>query len=96
VFSVAYFTRANEFLAAFCAGFTLSITSKELKDAFERFGSLLTELLKFGGVFLFGIAVSNVLLSDFLDRVSFCRPGPSCDSPGGDLHSAARFIFEYR
>jgi NhaP-type Na+/H+ or K+/H+ antiporter len=59
VFSITELTGANPFLAAFAAGSTLATVSPELKRAFERFGELISELLKLGALLVFGALLTN-------------------------------------
>jgi sodium/hydrogen antiporter len=54
----------NEFLAAFAAGVTLVALAPHLARAFERFGELLTEILKLGAVFIFGALISPASIAD--------------------------------
>lgn len=53
---------ANEFLAAFAAGVTLATVGEDIAEAFERFGDLVTELLKLAALFIFGALISPELL----------------------------------
>lgn len=62
VLAAASLTGANEFLAAFAAGVTIATLSPLMRDSFERFGALVTELLKLGAVLIFGALVSSELL----------------------------------
>lgn len=63
VFATASLTHANEFLAAFAAGVTLASVSRESRESFERFGELLTEILKLAALMLFGALVTPTLLA---------------------------------
>ena len=58
VWSAAVVSHGNEFLAAFAAGITVASTYSDLRDQFERFGGLLTEVLKLGALLLFGAMIS--------------------------------------
>lgn len=51
-------SHGNEFLGAFAAGITVASTYSDLRDQFERFGGLLTEVLKLGALLLFGAMIS--------------------------------------
>ena len=55
-------TGANQFLAAFVGGVTVATISPEARDAFHRFGELVTELLKLGALLAFGALVTPSLL----------------------------------
>ncbi len=59
VFSITELTGANAFLAAFAAGSTLVTVSPELQRAFERFGELISELLKLGALLVFGALLTG-------------------------------------
>lgn len=63
VFSLAKLGQVNEFLAMFAAGVTLTTLHPGVREAFRRFGELLTELLKLATVFAFGSLISWPLLS---------------------------------
>ena len=54
-------TTANEFLAAFSAGATITTLSPAIRDAFEEFGEILTELLKGIALFIFGLLINSSL-----------------------------------
>lgn len=56
-------TGANEFLAAFVGGMTLATVSPAARDAFHRFGELITELLKLAAILAFGALVTPSLLA---------------------------------
>ncbi|MBF5046498.1 sodium:proton antiporter [Aggregicoccus sp. 17bor-14] len=62
VFAVAKLTHANEFLAVFAAGVTISTVAPRARPAFARFGELLTELFKLAALLLFGALMSPHLL----------------------------------
>ena len=64
VLAIAALTGVNEFLAAFAAGITIASMSTAIREAFERFGELVTELLKLGALMIFGIAVAPRLFID--------------------------------
>jgi NhaP-type Na+/H+ or K+/H+ antiporter len=64
VLALAYVTHANLFLAAFAAGITTVTVSPRFRDAFHRFGELLTELLKLAAILVFGILVSLSFLAE--------------------------------
>jgi NhaP-type Na+/H+ or K+/H+ antiporter len=58
VLAVAALTHVNEFLAAFSAGVTIASMSPAVREAFHRFGELITELLKLAALMVFGIAIA--------------------------------------
>lgn len=64
VFAVASATHGNLFLAAFAAGISVTSVSTRFKEAFDRFGELLAELLKLLAVLIFGALISPELLGD--------------------------------
>ena len=64
VFSITSLTHANEFLAAFAAGITIATMSKSLEKEFQKFGELVTELLKLAGLLVFGALISPQFLSE--------------------------------
>jgi sodium/hydrogen antiporter len=64
VLALALATHANLFLAAFTAGVTVASVSPEARDEFERFGELLTELLKLAALLIFGALISLAFLGD--------------------------------
>ena len=55
-------TGANEFLGAFVGGITVASVSTTARDAFHRFGELVTELLKLAALLAFGALVTPALL----------------------------------
>ncbi len=55
-------TGANAFLAAFVGGITVASVSPQARDAFHRFGELVTELLKLAALLAFGALVTPVLV----------------------------------
>ncbi|HVC71280.1 MAG TPA: cation:proton antiporter [Acidimicrobiales bacterium] len=55
-------TGANEFLAGFVGGITTASVSTSARDAFHRFGELVTELLKLAALLAFGALVTPALL----------------------------------
>jgi sodium/hydrogen antiporter len=55
-------TGANAFLAAFVGGITVASVSPNARDAFHRFGELVTELLKLAALLAFGALVTPTLL----------------------------------
>ena len=57
VLAVSLVTRANAFLAAFAAGMTVASVGPAVRQAFARFGDLITELLKLAALMVFGVAV---------------------------------------
>jgi sodium/hydrogen antiporter len=64
VLALGYATHANLFLAAFTAGITVVSVSPRFKDAFHRFGELLTELLKLAAILVFGALISPTFFMD--------------------------------
>ena len=62
VWSAAVLSHGNEFLAAFAAGITVVSIHSDLREQFERFGGLLTEVLKLGALLLFGAMISPEFL----------------------------------
>jgi len=57
-------TGANPFLAAFVGGITVASVSPHARDAFHRFGELITELLKLAALLAFGALVTPTLLAN--------------------------------
>ncbi len=55
-------TGANPFLAAFVGGITVASLSPTARDAFHRFGELITELLKLAALLALGALVTPALL----------------------------------
>jgi NhaP-type Na+/H+ or K+/H+ antiporter len=58
VLAVASLTGVNAFLAAFSAGVTIASMSPAIRDAFHKFGDLITELLKLAALMVLGIAIA--------------------------------------
>lgn len=58
ILAVASLTSANLFLAAFTAGVTVATVSPQVRNAFNRFGELVTELLKLFALLIFGALIS--------------------------------------
>jgi NhaP-type Na+/H+ or K+/H+ antiporter len=58
LFATASLTHANEYLAAFAGGATISVKHRVLADAFARFGESVAELLKLAAVMVFGPLIS--------------------------------------
>lgn len=58
VLAIASLTHANEFLAAFTAGITVSTVRPQIQEHFHDFGELITELLKLAALLIFGAVVS--------------------------------------
>ncbi len=65
VYATAGLLHANEFLAAFAAGATLSSTGGRFSKAFREFGEGIADLLKFAGVLLFGTLLAGRLFQGF-------------------------------
>jgi sodium/hydrogen antiporter len=61
VLGLASIVHANLFLAAFAAGITVATVSQEVRNAFRRFGELVTELLKLAALFAFGALIAPSL-----------------------------------
>jgi NhaP-type Na+/H+ or K+/H+ antiporter len=61
VFALAEITGANSFLAAFAAGMTVASVSPRLRQAFEQFGELVSELLKLGAILLLGALLTSAV-----------------------------------
>ncbi len=64
VLGVASLAHANEFLAAFAAGITVATLSPQIREAFDRFGELIAELLKLAAILLFGALISPTFLRE--------------------------------
>jgi NhaP-type Na+/H+ or K+/H+ antiporter len=67
ILALASLTQANLFLAAFTAGIAIASISPEVKEAFSRFGELVTELLKLSALLVFGALVSPQVLTTQID-----------------------------
>ncbi len=67
VLSMTSITHTNTFLGAFTAGIVLANLGPRIRERFEEFGELVTELLKLAAILLFGMLISI----DFLREVSF-------------------------
>jgi sodium/hydrogen antiporter len=63
VLALTSLTHANEFLAAFAAGSTMATVGPELREAFQAFGALVTELLKLAALLVFGALISLQVLT---------------------------------
>jgi len=64
VLSVTAITHANTFLGAFTAGVVLSNIGPRIRQRFEEFGEIATELLKLAAILLFGALISVEFLRD--------------------------------
>ena len=62
VLAICLVTHANLYLGAFTAGITLASAGPELKHEFERFGELVTELLKLAAILVFGALITPSFL----------------------------------
>jgi sodium/hydrogen antiporter len=62
--SLCAVTGANPFLAAFVGGITVASVSTSARDAFHRFGELVTEMLKLAALMAFGALVTPRLLGE--------------------------------
>ncbi len=58
VLAVCYRTGANLFLGAFAAGIGVATFSAPVTKSFQRFGELVTELLKLAAVLIFGMMIA--------------------------------------
>ena len=63
VLGLSSVTHANMFLAAFAAGITVATLSPEIRESFQQFGELVTELLKLGALLVFGALISPSFLA---------------------------------
>jgi NhaP-type Na+/H+ or K+/H+ antiporter len=61
---VASLTHANEFLAAFAGGITVATVGPAAKEAFEKLGESVAELLKLAALLLFGALISPSFLGE--------------------------------
>jgi NhaP-type Na+/H+ or K+/H+ antiporter len=61
--------RANIFLAAFSAGISTGSSSSRLRDEFQSYGALFTELAKLSGLLVFGALLTPTLLFNAHDTV---------------------------
>ncbi len=61
VLALCALLNTNAFLAAYSAGITIATLSDEVRQAFERFGELLTELLKAASLFVLGMLMQPSL-----------------------------------
>jgi sodium/hydrogen antiporter len=64
VLALATVTHGNLFLAAFAAGVTVATFGPRQREAFERFGELIAELLKLAALLVFGALISVSFLGD--------------------------------
>lgn len=64
VLSVTAMTHANTFLGAFTAGVVLSNIGPRIRERFDEFGEIITELLKLAAILLFGALISVEFLRD--------------------------------
>lgn len=62
VLALCTVTHANLFLGAFSAGITMASYRPELREDFEQFGELVTELLKLAAILVFGALMTPVFL----------------------------------
>ncbi|GAA4424729.1 cation:proton antiporter [Georgenia halophila] len=62
VLGVCEATHANLFLGAFAAGVTVATSGPEFRVEFERFGELVTELLKLAAILVFGALITPEFL----------------------------------
>ena len=64
VLALAEVTHGNLFLAAFTAGITVASVAPDLREAFELFGELVTELLKLAAILVFATLISPQFLAE--------------------------------
>ncbi len=64
VLALAEVTHANLFLAAFSAGITVASLAPDLRESFELFGELITELLKLSAILVFATLISPAFLGE--------------------------------
>jgi NhaP-type Na+/H+ or K+/H+ antiporter len=64
VLSVTSLTGTNMFLGAFTAGIVLANVSPRIRERFDEFGEILTELLKLAAILLFGALISVAFLRE--------------------------------
>ncbi len=64
VLALAEVTHGNLFLAAFTAGITIATVAPDLRESFELFGELVTELLKLAAILVFATLISPSFLSE--------------------------------
>jgi sodium/hydrogen antiporter len=62
--ALATLTHANEFLAAFFGGVTITSSCPEVRERFHQFGERLTELLKLAALLVFGAFVAPEFFAD--------------------------------
>jgi NhaP-type Na+/H+ or K+/H+ antiporter len=62
VLAICLVTHANLFLAAFAAGVTVATAGPHLREGFERFGELISELLKLAAILVFGALITPSFL----------------------------------
>ncbi|MBG6226468.1 NhaP-type Na+/H+ or K+/H+ antiporter [Arthrobacter sp. CAN_A2] len=62
VLALCTVTHANLFLGAFSAGITMASYRPEVREDFEQFGELVTELLKLAAILVFGALMTPVFL----------------------------------
>lgn len=63
VLGICQVTHANLFLGAFAAGVTIETIAPQLRESFERFGNLVSELLKLAALLVFGAVISPALIA---------------------------------
>ncbi len=59
VYTISSLVHANSFLAAFAAGITVATIGPEVREAFHRFGELISELLKLAALLVFGALICD-------------------------------------
>ncbi|MGB7952056.1 MAG: cation:proton antiporter [Candidatus Binatia bacterium] len=62
--ALASLTHANEFLAAFFGGVTITSAYPEVRERFHQFGERLTELLKLAALLVFGALLSPEFIAE--------------------------------
>ena len=64
VLALAEVTHGNLFLAAFTAGITVATVAPDLRESFDLFGELVTELLKLAAILVFATLISPQFLAE--------------------------------
>jgi sodium/hydrogen antiporter len=64
VFTSTSLLHANEYLAAYASGITIANVNPSLRNEFNRFGELISELLKLSALLTFGALISRDLFSN--------------------------------
>jgi sodium/hydrogen antiporter len=64
IYGISEMMHANTYLAAFSGGFTIAAISEKATKAFQKFGELVTELLKLAALLVFGSVLTRQIFSD--------------------------------